>query len=191
MEETPAVDSIDIHIEALKALISPGVYAAALEDSPLIDLPAVVKRVGLGSAPGVRARGFIDVLERVVAEQLKMNDRKAAEMLFALGEWTGKPAQERRVAVAKLRDKHWTWEKNYRKEPLHLDLRKVYLALSREVDTLKAVGPVRTPSNRFTKFSQLRNRTIGTWTRLFDGRARGSSGCRTRTAASHPTTRDP
>ncbi|MFD9283749.1 prenyltransferase/squalene oxidase repeat-containing protein [Streptomyces mirabilis] len=145
MEETPAVDSIDIHIEALKALISPGVYAAALEDSPLIDLPVVVKRVGLGSAPGVRARGFIDVLERVVAEQLKMNDRKAAEMLFALGEWTGKPAQERRVAVAKLRDKHWTWEKNYRKEPLHLDLRKVYLALSREVDTLKAVGPVRNP----------------------------------------------
>ncbi|GAA2662032.1 prenyltransferase/squalene oxidase repeat-containing protein [Streptomyces vastus] len=136
MEETPPADDIDIYIEALKALISPGVYAAPLEDSPLIDLPAVVRRVGLRSSPGARARGFIVVLERVVAEQLKMNDRQAAEMLFALGDWTGKPAQERRVAVAKLRDKHWTWEKNYRKEPLHLDLRKVYLALSRDVDAL-------------------------------------------------------
>ncbi|WP_413756959.1 prenyltransferase/squalene oxidase repeat-containing protein [Streptomyces sp. MMBL 11-3] len=132
MEETSPADSSDIYIDALKALISPGVYAAPLEDSPLMDLPTVVDRFGLESSPGTRARVFIDALERVVAEQLKMNDRKAAEILFALGDWTGKPAQERRVAVAKLRDKHWTWEKNYRKEPLYLDLRKVYLALIRD-----------------------------------------------------------
>lgn len=140
MDDMQPADKTDLYIDALKALISPGVYAAPLESSPLIDLPVVVRGVGHHASPGARAREFIAVLERVVSQQLRKNDRTAAEMLFALSDWTGKPAQERRDAVAKLRDRNWTWEANYRKDPLQLDLRRIYLAISRE-DTAAVARP--------------------------------------------------
>jgi hypothetical protein len=121
-------------VSALRALVAPGVYTAELESSPLIDLPAVTARAGKQAAREVRARVFITVLETVIRTRLSRSDQAAASILFGLGDWSGVPVRERHHAVARLRNKHWTWERNYRKEPLTHDLLTVLRALLREAD---------------------------------------------------------
>lgn len=118
-------------VDALRVLVTPGLYAAALEESPLIDLPVVIARAGPGAPVSTRAQVFIQVLEEAVDSQLRNKDRLAAKILFALGGQSGRPVKERHHEVAKLRDRNWTWERNYRKEPLSRDLLMVALALQR------------------------------------------------------------
>ncbi|MFJ7211491.1 hypothetical protein [Amycolatopsis sp. NPDC098790] len=129
----PAMQSPDdkTYVAALRALIGPGLYAADLENSPLIDLPVVHRLAGRDSTPNAKARSFIELFEGVVTGQLVKNDRTAAEMLFALDNWAGVPARDRRVEVARLRDPNWTWESSYRKEPLERDLTMIFRALVR------------------------------------------------------------
>ncbi|MFD0683269.1 NACHT domain-containing protein [Actinomadura fibrosa] len=119
--------------KALRTLVTPGVYGADLKESPLLDHPAVLARAGEGAGRQVRAEALIDVLEKVVETRLRANDRIAARMLLGLGEWSGRPVTERHQAVARLRNRHWTWERNYRKEPLGRDLLMIVLALDRAV----------------------------------------------------------
>jgi len=135
MDDYQSPDEIQRMLAGLRALITPGVYAAELESSPLVDLPAVTARVGADAPRTARAQTFIEVLETAVSTRLVETDRAAASMLFALGTWSGVPVRERHYAVARLRNKRWTWERNYRKEPLARDLLAVLRALLREGDT--------------------------------------------------------
>jgi hypothetical protein len=120
------------YVNALKALVAPGLYAADLETSALVELPVVALHAGPEATPNAKARHFIRIFEGVITERLVKNDRRAAEILFALDDWAGVPARDRRIAVAKLRDKNWTWESSYRKEPLERDLMMILRALVRE-----------------------------------------------------------
>src|SRR4051794_13741258 len=104
IENSPS-DFDQRYLEALKALIAPGLYGARLETSPLIELPIVLERTRPGASPAERAGRFIKILEGAVSDRLRMNDQRAAQILFALEKWTGTPAHNRRDAVAKLRDK--------------------------------------------------------------------------------------
>jgi hypothetical protein len=131
-------EQTELHLATLRKLINPGLYTAALENSPLIDLAVVRARAGENARRSVRARVFIEVLEEVVDTRLKGSDRAAARILFAMGEWTGRPVQERHHEVARLRNRRWTWERNYRKEPLTRDLTMVLLALYRLSDAADA-----------------------------------------------------
>jgi len=132
MDDFPSAAQLQSLVAALRALITPGVYAAALETSPLIDLPAVEARAGPDAPRTVRAQAFIELLESVVNVRLSTTDRQAASILFGIGTWSGMPVRERHYEVAKLRNKRWTWERNYRKEPLTRDLLTVLRALIRE-----------------------------------------------------------
>src|SRR5215472_5628813 len=132
MDDFPSAAEVQSFVAALRALITPGVYAAELETSPLIDLPAVESRAGPDAPRTVRAQVFIELLENVINVRLSTTDRTAASILFGIGTWSGKPVRERHYEVAKLRNKHWTWERNYRKEPLTRDLLTVLRALIRE-----------------------------------------------------------
>ncbi|MET8003723.1 hypothetical protein [Nonomuraea glycinis] len=119
------------HLAALRALITPGLYGAALESSPLLRHPAVLARSGAHATRQGRVRALIAALEEVIERHLRANDQVAARMLFALGEWSGRSVTERHRAVARLRNRHGTWERNYRKEPLARDLTMILLALGR------------------------------------------------------------
>lgn len=132
MDDFPSADQTQSFVAALRALITPGVYAAELETSPLIDLPAVEARAGPDAPRTVRAQAFIELLVNVINVRLSTTDAAAASILFATGTWSGVPARERHYEVAKLRNKRWTWERNYRKEPLTRDLLTVLRALIRE-----------------------------------------------------------
>lgn len=132
------------HIAALRQLITPGLYAAPLESSPLINLPVVLARSGTNASAGMRAQTFILALEEVVADRLKGPDQLAARILFAMGDWAGRPVQDRHHRVARLRNRNWTWERNYRKEPLSRDLMAVLLALYR-LDDVADQGAVSEP----------------------------------------------
>jgi hypothetical protein len=132
MDDFPSAEQEQSFVAALRALITPGVYAAALETSSLIDLPAVEARAGPDAPRTVRAQVFIEMLENVINVRLSPTDRQAASILFGIGTWSGKPARERHYEVAKLRNTRWTWERNYRKEPLARDLLTVLRALIRE-----------------------------------------------------------
>jgi hypothetical protein len=132
MDDFPSAAEVQSFVAALRALISPGVYAAELETSPLIDLPAVEARAGPDAPRTVRAQAFIELLENVINVRLSTTDRAAASILFGIGTWSGKPVRERHYEVAKLRNRHWSWERNYRKEPLTRDLLTVLRALIRE-----------------------------------------------------------
>lgn len=132
MDDFPSAEQTQAFVAALRALITPGVYAAELETSPLIDLPAVEARAGPDAPRTLRAQVFIELLENVTNVRLSPTDRTAASILFGIGTWSGKPARERHYEVAKLRNKHWSWERNYRKEPLTRDLLAVLRALIRE-----------------------------------------------------------
>jgi predicted ATPase len=134
MDDRSSRDQLQPLLAALRELITPGVYAAALEDSPLVDLPTVTARTGAGAPRAVRAQAFIELLESVIAGRLSRTDKAAASILFAVGDWAGVPVRERHYQVARLRNKHWTWERNYRKEPLSRDLLTVLRALLREGD---------------------------------------------------------
>jgi hypothetical protein len=134
MDDLSSRDQLQPLLAALRELITPGVYAAGLENSPLVDLPAVVARTGTGARPTVRAQAFIGLLESVIASRLSRSDKAAASILFAVGDWSGVPVRERHYAVARLRNRRWTWERNYRKEPLTRDLVTVLRALLREGD---------------------------------------------------------
>jgi hypothetical protein len=135
MDDVPSADQMQSFAAALRALITPGVYAAELEASPLIELPAVEARAGPDAPRTVRAQVFIELLENVINVRLSNTDRTAASILFGTGNWSGVPVRERHYAVAKLRNKRWTWERNYRKEPLTRDLLTVLRALIREDGT--------------------------------------------------------
>src|SRR5579875_2631825 len=132
MDDFPSEEQMQSFAAALRALITPGVYAAELETSPLIELPAVEVRAGPDAPRTVRAQVFIELLENVINVRLNAADRAAASILFGTGPWSGVPVRERHHAVAKLRNKRWTWERNYRKEPLSRDLLTVLRALIRE-----------------------------------------------------------
>jgi hypothetical protein len=139
MDDFPSAAEQQSFVAALRALITPGVYAAELETSPLIDLPAVEARAGPDAPRTMRAQVFIKLLENVINVRLSTTDRMAASMLFGLGTWSGVPVRERHYEVAKLRNKRWTWERNYRKEPLTRDLMTVLRALMREDGAAAAV----------------------------------------------------
>ncbi|MFG2090599.1 MULTISPECIES: hypothetical protein [unclassified Spirillospora] len=126
-------DPVERWVTALRALITPGLYGADLEASPLLDHPAVRARTGGGAARNHRAEALIAVLEETVETRLRADDRVVARMLLGIGEWSGRPVTERHRAAAKRRNRHWSWERNYRKEPLVRDLTKIVLALGRSV----------------------------------------------------------
>jgi hypothetical protein len=140
MDDFPSETEVQSLVVALRALITPGVYAAELETSPLVDLPAVEARAGPDAPRTMRAQVFIELLENVINARLSTTDRTAASILFGIGTWSGKPVRERHYEVAKLRNKHWTWERNYRKEPLTRDLLTVLRALIREDGTIRDDG---------------------------------------------------
>jgi GMP synthase (glutamine-hydrolysing) len=128
----PATDRS--YVDALRALIRNGVMAApGLENSPLVDLPVVVKRVGPGASPERRAHAFIEALREVIRTRLEGRDADIAAMLFGLGDFAGMPIQERYRMVAQSYNPYWTWD-SYRKEPLTRQLLGVYLALKREAE---------------------------------------------------------
>ncbi len=132
MDDFPSATEQQSFVAALRALITPGVYAAELETSPLIDLPVVEARAGPDAPRTVRAQVFIELLENVINARLSTTDRAAASILFGIGTWSGIPVRERHYEVARLRNKRWTWERNYRKEPLTRDLLTVLRALMRQ-----------------------------------------------------------
>ncbi len=132
MDDFPSEAQLQSFVAALRALVTPGVYAAELETSPLVDLPAVEARAGPDAPRTMRAQVFIELLENVINARLNTSDRTAASILFGIGTWSGMPARERNYEEAKLRNKRWTWERNYRKEPLTRDLLTVARALIRE-----------------------------------------------------------
>ena len=145
MDDFPSAAEMQAFVAALRALVTPGVYAAELETSPLIDLPAVEARAGPDAPRTVRAQVFIELLENVINVRLSTTDRTAASILFGIGTWSGVPARERHYEVAKLRNKRWTWERNYRKDPLTRDLLTVLRALIREDDAVPEAEPARAP----------------------------------------------
>jgi len=128
------------YVEALRALIGPGIGSAHLEESLLIELPAVTATAGTEASAGVRASAFIELLNRVINDRLVKNDRRVAKILFGIDEWAGTSARDRHYEAAKTRNKNWSWENNYRKEPLIRDLYMIFLALYREGD--RTVGEV-------------------------------------------------
>jgi hypothetical protein len=132
MDDFPSAAEVQSLVAALRALITPGVYAAELETSPLVDIPAVAARAGPDAPRTVRAQAFIELLENVINARLSTTDRTAASILFGIGTWSGVPVRERHYEVARLRNKRWSWERNYRKEPLTRDLLTVLRALIRE-----------------------------------------------------------
>jgi hypothetical protein len=134
MRDSQTLEQVAPFIDALRALIKPGLEGAELEGSVLLELPAVLTRASMNSSPRIRAEIFIEVLTEVVEKRLKGNNQRAARILFALGEWACVPHQKRYEAVAKLHDKGWTWEVNYRKEPLARTLKIIFLALYRAGD---------------------------------------------------------
>jgi GMP synthase (glutamine-hydrolysing) len=124
------------YVDALRALIRSGVMAApGLENSPLVDLPVVIKRVRPGASPEKRAHEFIEALRQVIHTRLESKDAAIAAMLFGLGDFAGMPIRERYGKVAQLYNPYWSWE-SYRKEPLTRHLLGVYLALKREAELL-------------------------------------------------------
>jgi hypothetical protein len=141
MDDFPSAAEQQSFVAALRALITPGAYAAELETSPLIDLPAVQARAGPDAPRTLRAQVFIELLENVINVRLSTTDRTAASILFGIGTWSGVPVRERHYEVAKLRNKRWTWERNYRKEPLTRDLMTVLRALMREDGTWPEAEP--------------------------------------------------
>jgi hypothetical protein len=147
MTDFSSADQTRELLAALRDLITPGIYAAALEDSSLIDLPVVIARTSSQAPRTTRAQAFIEVLETVISSRLSKTDRTAASILFAVGDWSGVPVRERHYEVAKLRNKRWTWERNYRKEPLNRDLLTVLRALLRE-EGIPAATPRRVPGYR-------------------------------------------
>lgn len=164
MNDRPSEDDTRRLTGALRDLIRPGVYAAALENSPLIELPAVTKRTGAEAPATTRARAFIEVLNTVISSRLSRTDRDAASILFAVGDWSGVPVRERHHAVAKLRNKHWTWERNYRKEPLSRDLLAVLRAIAREGDAQEQPANVpeeRSPTGRVGDEARYHMRRLG------------------------------
>jgi tetratricopeptide (TPR) repeat protein len=120
------------YIDALRSLITPGLYVAKIEETVLVDLPVIILAAAGNESRSVRAQVFIRALERVVRTKLSVSDQEAAEILLAMGRWSGVPVRERHYEVAKRRNKSWTWERNYRKEPLTRDLMAVLVALQRE-----------------------------------------------------------
>jgi len=132
MDDFPSAAEQQSFVAALRALVTPGAYAAELETSPLIDLQAVQARAGPDAPRTMRAQIFIELLENVINVRLSTTDRTAASILFGIGTWSGVPVRQRHYEVAKLRNKRWTWERNYRKEPLTRDLMTVLRALMRE-----------------------------------------------------------
>jgi hypothetical protein len=123
------------YVDALREIIAPGLSAAPLEATQLVDLPVVRTRAGSGATPAVRAQTFVEILDDVVREKLKGKDIQAGQRLFALGEWAGVPSRDRYEAVAKLYGRN-SWD-YYRKEPLTRYLYAVYLALFREGERLQ------------------------------------------------------
>jgi GMP synthase (glutamine-hydrolysing) len=122
------------YVDALRELIRPGVMAFPhLEDSPLINLPVVLKHCGQDAPAAKRAHTFIDILRWAVRRRLEGKEAETAAILFGFEDYAGVPAQDRYRAVAKLYNPYWTWE-NYRKEPLTRHLLAVYLALKREAE---------------------------------------------------------
>ncbi|MFA1545011.1 hypothetical protein [Actinomadura chokoriensis] len=118
-------------IKALKALITPGLYGANLEDSPLLDHPVVRERAGDGATTAARVQALIAVLEDAVENRLRHDDQAVARMLLGIGRYSGRPVTDRHWDAAKRRNPSWTWERHYRKEPLNRDLKKIALALMR------------------------------------------------------------
>jgi hypothetical protein len=151
MDDFPSAAEQQSFVAALRALITPGVYAAELETSPLIDLPAVEARAGPDAPRTMRAQVFIELLKNVINVRLSTTDRTAASILFAVGTWSGVPVRERHYEVAKLRNKRWTWERNYRKEPLTRDLMTVLRALMREDGATPEPEPAAAPPSPQTQ----------------------------------------
>lgn len=125
------------YTEALRKLLPAGVTAApGLENSPLVDLDVVVAHATASADNHDKATVFTELLAELTKDgetgPLMGKDREVAARLFGLHEWAGVPSRQRYDAVAKLYDKHWTWE-NFRKEPLDRHLYAVYLALRRQV----------------------------------------------------------
>jgi hypothetical protein len=160
MSPAASPEPLRSRLVALRALITPGLYGADLENSQLLDHPAVLARAGEGATRRARAQAFIDVLEDVIDRQLRANDKVAARMLFALGEWSGRPATERHRAVAKLRNRHWSWERNYRKQPLDRDLTTILLALDRAIPE-PGVGDVPPETARSDHLRALSDELVG------------------------------
>ncbi|MFA1541359.1 hypothetical protein [Actinomadura monticuli] len=133
MSAAATPDPLERWIKALRELITPGLYGAHLENSPLLDHPAVLARAGAGAPATARVRALIGVLEDAVENGLRFDDRTVARILLGFGEWSGRQVIDRHRAAAKCRDPHWSWENHYRKEPLKRDLRKIALALARSV----------------------------------------------------------
>jgi GMP synthase-like glutamine amidotransferase len=128
----PATDAF--FVDALRDLIRTGVMAAPnLEQSPLLDMPIVLRHAGPAASPTKRAHEFTKILRHIVRQRLEGKEAQTATILFGLEDYAGVPIQDRYRAVAKLYNAHWTWE-SYRKEPLTRHLLTVYLALKREVE---------------------------------------------------------
>ncbi|MFD1542010.1 hypothetical protein [Nonomuraea guangzhouensis] len=160
MNDLPRSDSFPEQLGALRELVTPGLYRADLEHSPLLRHPAVLSRAGKGASQQARVRVLIAVLEEVTERQLRASDQVAARMLFALGEWAGRAVTERHRAVAKLRNPHWSWERNYRKEPLTRDLTMILRALGRLAPDEDQPAPVAT-AQPVTELSDDLVRTLG------------------------------
>src|SRR5262245_28354609 len=90
-----------VYRSALRALVTPGLYGADLESSPLIEHPTVLAAIGPDMSRQSRARAFIRILEEVIDKRLQPHDQVAAKALFALGEWAGRPVTERHRKVAR------------------------------------------------------------------------------------------
>jgi hypothetical protein len=136
MEKFQIPDAARPFTEALRKLIPTGVTAApGLDTSPLIDLKAVVARAGQTADNHDKAVAFTELLADLTKDgatgALMGKDREVAARLFGLHEWAGVPSRRRYEEVAKLYEKHWTWE-NFRKEPLDRHLYAVYLVLYRQ-----------------------------------------------------------
>lgn len=133
--DTAQIPPEDIpYIQALRETIRTGVMASsALEQSPLINLPVVLRQSGVDASPSKRAHVFIGVLRHIIQQRLEYKEAETALILFGFEKYAGVPIQGRYETVAKLFNPHWTWE-NYRKEPLTRHLYVIYLALKREAE---------------------------------------------------------
>ncbi len=126
-----------VYRQALKKLITPGLYGADLENCVLVDHPAVLAATGPNATRQARAEAFIAILEEVIDKRIPPHDRGVARALFAIGEWSGRSVTERHRWVAEKRNRAWSWEVNYRKQPLERDLTTILRALDRNAHTLR------------------------------------------------------
>jgi len=134
------------YVDALAALVEPGVSGPLVENSALVDLTMVTARTGQDASAHARAQAFLDLLQVAIARRLGPEEARIARILLALDEWTGIPAPARYAEVSRLRTSGQGRE-SYTREQFDADLWQIFSALLREAYSPAAGSPHKDAEN--------------------------------------------